>query len=43
MLTDGSLIGRESESAKLGGMLKGIRVLTITGAGGCGKEVDRAA
>ncbi len=37
MVTVGPLIGRESELTELEGMLDRTRLLTVTGAGGCGK------
>ena len=37
MVTVGPLIGRESELTQLEGMLDCTRLLTLTGAGGCGK------
>jgi predicted ATPase/DNA-binding CsgD family transcriptional regulator len=37
MVTVGPLIGRESELTQLEGMLNCARLLTVTGAGGCGK------
>ncbi len=37
MVTVGPLIGRESELIQLEGMLACTRLLTVTGAGGCGK------
>jgi hypothetical protein len=37
MVTVGPPIGRESELAQLEGMLACTRLLTVTGAGGCGK------
>lgn len=49
MVARGPLIGRESELAELERMLNCTRLLTVTGAGGCGKTrlalelLDRAA
>ncbi|MGO9763863.1 MAG: helix-turn-helix transcriptional regulator [Solirubrobacteraceae bacterium] len=37
MVVQGPLIGRESELAELRAMLDAARLLTVTGAGGCGK------
>jgi predicted ATPase/DNA-binding CsgD family transcriptional regulator len=37
MVTMGPLIGRESELTQLEGLLDCARLLTVTGAGGCGK------
>ena len=37
MVTVGPLIGRESELAQLDGLLDLARLITVTGAGGCGK------
>ncbi len=37
MVNVGPLIGRESELTRLEGMLDDARLLTVTGAGGCGK------
>lgn len=37
MATGGPLIGRDAELAELEGMLARTRLLTVTGAGGCGK------
>jgi DNA-binding CsgD family transcriptional regulator len=37
MVTMGPLVGRESELTQLEGMLDCTRLLTVTGAGGCGK------
>lgn len=37
MVIVGPLIGRESELAQLEGILTSTRLLTVTGAGGCGK------
>jgi predicted ATPase/DNA-binding CsgD family transcriptional regulator len=37
MVGGGPLIGRETELAELGGILSEARLLTVAGAGGCGK------
>lgn len=37
MFAEGPLIGREAEMAELEEVLDGTRLLTVTGAGGCGK------
>jgi hypothetical protein len=36
-----SFVGRERELAELGRLLEGERLVTLTGAGGCGKSCWR--